>query len=69
MPRRKAIPRRIKIDVLVEAGYRCANPTCSIVLTPDILEDHHVHAVADGGGNETSCQGMRRATVRCCRPR
>ena len=54
MPPRKKIPLQTKIDVLVEAGYRCGNPACGIVLTPDILEDHHIQSVAEGGGNEVS---------------
>jgi len=54
MPRRKKIPLQTKIDVLIEAGYRCGNPACNIVLTPDILEDHHIIGVAAGGGNEAA---------------
>jgi hypothetical protein len=33
----------------MEAGYRCANPTCRTVLTLDI---HHLDPVAEGGGGD-----------------
>lgn len=35
--------------VLLEAGYKCANPTCRHILT---LELHHIVWVKDGGGND-----------------
>jgi hypothetical protein len=34
--------------VLLEAGYKCANPTCRHILT---LELHHIVRVKDGGAN------------------
>jgi hypothetical protein len=37
-----------KAHVLMEAGYRCANPVCNHVLT---LEIHHIVWIKDGGGN------------------
>jgi HNH endonuclease len=37
--------------VLMEAGYKCANPTCRHILT---LELHHIVWVKDGGGNDPS---------------
>lgn len=48
---RKAIPLKTKHDVLMEAGYMCANPTCRNILT---LEIHHIVWVKDGGGNDLS---------------
>ena len=35
--------------VLLEAGYKCANPTCRHILT---LELHHIVWVKDGGAND-----------------
>lgn len=35
----------------MEAGYRCANPRCNVVVTTEL---HHVDRVADGGGDEAS---------------
>ena len=35
--------------VLLEAGYKCANPSCRHILT---LELHHIVWVKDGGGND-----------------
>jgi len=52
MPRRKAIPRQTKTDVLAESGYRCGNPNCGVVLTTDLLDDHHIVPVSEGGGND-----------------
>lgn len=51
VPPRKAIPRQTKLDVLMEAGYRCGNPACGTILTLDI---HHIEWVEDGGGNDAS---------------
>ena len=48
---RKKIPPHTSQLVLLEAGYKCANPTCRHVLT---LELHHIEWVKDGGGNEPS---------------
>ena len=50
-PPRKNIPRATRQDVLLEAGYKCANPVCRNVLT---LELHHIDWVRDGGGNDAS---------------
>ncbi len=36
-------------QVLIEAGYRCANPVCRQVITIDV---HHLEQVKDGGGNK-----------------
>ncbi len=48
---RTAIPVAVRRDVLMEAGYRCAVPTCRTILTIDI---HHIIHVSKGGGNEVS---------------
>ncbi len=48
MPR-KPIPESVKRQVLIEAGYRCAVPTCRNLLIVDL---HHIVDVQDGGGNE-----------------
>src|SRR5690349_13496502 len=38
-------------SVLIEAGYRCAVPTCRNILAIDM---HHIIEVKDGGPNEPS---------------
>jgi hypothetical protein len=48
---RLAIPESIKREVLTEAGFRCAVPTCRAILTLDI---NHINEVSEGGGNELS---------------
>jgi hypothetical protein len=50
--RRKALSTPLKRDLLIESGYKCANPTCRIVLSLNILEDHHLIPVSEGGGDE-----------------
>lgn len=47
--KRTAIPAHVKQLVLLEAGYKCANPVCRHILT---LELHHIVWVKDGGGND-----------------
>jgi hypothetical protein len=39
----------VRTQVLTEAGYRCAVPTCRQILALDI---HHLVQVSEGGGNE-----------------
>ena len=46
---RITIPPAIRQIVLLEAGYKCANPTCRHILT---LELHHIVWVKNGGGND-----------------
>jgi hypothetical protein len=46
--KRKPISATIRREVLIEAGYRCANPTCRQILA---LELHHMVEVAKGGEN------------------
>ena len=46
---RRAVPNNIAVQVLTEAGYRCAAPTCRTILAIDI---HHIVEVSEGGGNE-----------------
>ena len=38
-----------KMQVLTEAGYRCAVPTCRNILAIDL---HHILEVSEGGGND-----------------
>jgi hypothetical protein len=45
---RKPISNALRLQVLTEAGYRCAVPTCRNILAIDL---HHIEEVADGGGN------------------
>lgn len=46
---RTTIPEAIKREVLTEAGFRCAVPTCRTILALDL---HHITEVSDGGANE-----------------
>ena len=46
--KRTAIPEDIRRGVLIEAGYRCAVPTCRALL---VLDLHHLIPVRDGGEN------------------
>jgi len=41
----------IRDEVLREAGYKCANPTCRNILT---LELHHIEWVKDGGDSSAN---------------
>ena len=50
MPR-TTIPLSVRQQVLIEAGYRCAVPTCRNILALDL---HHIEEVQEGGGNEPS---------------
>ena len=47
--KRKAIPDDVRRAVLIEAGYRCAVPTCRALLIVDL---HHLVPVRDGGSND-----------------
>ncbi len=44
----RKVPETTKQLVLLESGYRCANPTCRSILT---LEIHHIEWVKDKGAN------------------
>ncbi|MEM7118871.1 MAG: HNH endonuclease signature motif containing protein [Chloroflexota bacterium] len=46
---RKKIPVSVRQLILLEAGYKCANPACRHIIT---LELHHIVWVKDGGVNE-----------------
>jgi hypothetical protein len=46
--KRRDPPPSMRDEVLREAGYKCANPTCRNILT---LQLHHMVWVRDGGGN------------------
>lgn len=43
------IPDHTRTLILLEAGYKCANPVCRHILT---LELHHIVWVKDGGKND-----------------
>lgn len=45
---RRKIPPSVKDEVLREAGYKCANPTCRNILT---LQLHHIVWVKEGGSD------------------
>lgn len=47
--RRKTIPPATREKILMEAGYKCANPNCRHIIT---LEMHHILWVKDGGGDD-----------------
>lgn len=47
--KRQKIPETTRQFVLLEAGYKCANPACRHVLT---LELHHIVWMKDGGGSQ-----------------
>ena len=49
--KRKSISPLMRDEVLREAGYKCANPTCRNILT---LQLHHMIWVKDGGENEAT---------------
>lgn len=46
--KRRSIPNTTALNVLTEAGYRCAVPTCRGILALDI---HHIVEVSENGGN------------------
>jgi hypothetical protein len=45
------IPTAVRTEVLIEAGYRCAVPTCRNVVP---VHMHHIDEVSKGGGNAAS---------------
>jgi hypothetical protein len=47
--KRRDPPPTMRDEVLREAGYKCANPTCRNILT---LQLHHIVWVKDDGGSE-----------------
>ena len=47
----RSLSPTIRDAVLLEAGYKCANPVCRYILP---LELHHILWVKEGGGNEIS---------------
>src|SRR3970282_2244198 len=44
-------PLKTRVNVLTEAGYRCAVPTCRTILALDI---HHIWEVSAGGSGDLS---------------
>jgi hypothetical protein len=51
MPKRQTITTSARREALIEAGYRCAVPTCRTILAVDL---HHLVLVSQGGGNDVS---------------
>lgn len=49
--RRKSLSAALKREVLTEAGYRCAVPTCRTILALDL---HHIIPVEEGGPHTLS---------------
>jgi HNH endonuclease len=45
---RRRISETLKRKLLLEAGYRCANPTCRNMV---ILDTHHLDRISKGGGD------------------
>ena len=48
---RKKIPLQVKTQILTEAGYRCAVPSCRELL---LLELHHIYQVSEKGKDVAS---------------
>src|SRR6266478_5813800 len=48
---RENLPLKTRVIVLMESGYRCAVPTCRIILALDM---HHIWEVSAGGGDDPS---------------
>jgi hypothetical protein len=48
---RKRIPSNVRTQVLTEAGYRCAVPTCRELL---LLDLHHIYQVSERGKDEAA---------------
>jgi hypothetical protein len=48
MAAKPKIEAQVRRQVLIEAGYRCAVPTCRTILAIDL---HHLDPVSKGGGN------------------
>jgi hypothetical protein len=48
---RKALPIHVRTEVLIEAGFRCAVPTCRTILAIDL---HHIVKVSQGGPDDAS---------------
>ena len=48
---RKKLSITLRQDLLMEAGYKCGNPTCRNVITSEI---HHIEYVSRGGTDEAS---------------
>ena len=44
---RRTLPAHLRKEVLIESGYRCANPTCNFPL----IHVHHIVYVQHGGEN------------------
>ena len=51
MSQRRALSTELRRQILAEAGYRCAVPTCRNILALDI---HHIVEVSEGGPDAAS---------------
>lgn len=49
--KRSKLSVSLRQQLLIEAGYKCANPRCQNVIT---FEIHHIEYVSSGGGDEAS---------------
>jgi 5-methylcytosine-specific restriction endonuclease McrA len=49
--KRRPISERTRDEVLREAGYKCANPTCRNIIT---LQIHHMLWVKEGGKSDAN---------------
>lgn len=50
-PKSRSLPLSLRREVLAEAGYRCAVPTCRMILALDV---HHIIEVQAGGPHTLS---------------
>ena len=41
----------VRVQVLHEAGFKCANPCCRYPITLDL---HHLHYVSEGGSDDAA---------------
>lgn len=51
VPRRRRILKAVRLAVLTEASYRCAVPTCRMILAIDL---HHLVWVSEGGPDDAA---------------
>ena len=59
---RKKVPKKVVIEVLTEAGYRCAVQTCRNIFAIDI---HLIIEVVEGGGNELALANLIALCLTC----
>jgi 5-methylcytosine-specific restriction endonuclease McrA len=49
---RRPLMRRIRLEILMEQGRRCAIPKCGNLLSETSIEEDHLVPISYGGGNE-----------------